>query len=98
MAVRKPLTIDQRVRRLRKPRSLLLRHSIDLAVFEHIEKMVKRSEKNLKSFRIVARYRAGYLAALYNRVVFEQISTQEDMDAWFLQQLRERAGNAEQAK
>lgn len=90
MKDKKPLTIEQRIRRLRKPRSLNLRRMIDVPVLEHALKMMRASESKI-GFKVLAAHRTKWAAVVYNCLVIEEISTQDQLDQWFLEALRERA-------
>ncbi len=93
---KKPLTVEQRIRRLQKIRSVRL-GAIDVELFEHVEQMMKASFKRL-SLHIAPRFRAGYVASLYNLVMFGDITTAEHMDDHFRKVLRERNAPEEAPK
>lgn len=96
MKDKKPLTVEQRIKRLQKVRSVRL-GVIDVELFEHVESMMKASMKRL-SLHLPPRFRAGYVAHLYNQVMFGQITTAEHLDEHFKAVLRERNAPEEAPK
>lgn len=88
--------IEQHLRRLRKPRALRLRRTIDVEVLEHAMRMMRQSEKAL-GFKVLHSSRTKWAAIVYNRLILELVTTQEQLDEWFLKCLRERAGTSEKA-
>lgn len=77
------LNVDARLRRLRKPRRLELRRSIDIEVFQHAEDMLKAASKNI-GVHVLPSSRARVAATVYNLLVLEIISSQRQLEKWLI--------------
>lgn len=58
---------------------------------ELLNRMLKAAERR-HSFRVVPKHRIGYLAHLYNLALLGSFKTQDELDAFMLKALRQRAG------